>query len=120
MVTVILLYILIKIFISITRNLKIILPRARVAANTLKIAIRFNAIRNAYLKATIRLIIKLNIIGEGGKYIAIIRSLILFSYIVPIRVIYISLFLYKQNILLPITTTLAYLLVFYLISMPGI
>jgi hypothetical protein len=86
-----------KMFISTIRNPKTIPPKIRIAADTLRVVSKSNAIRNACLEVTRRLIAKM---GEGSRHTATITSLMLFSRIVLARVVYIGLFLYKQDIFL--------------------
>jgi hypothetical protein len=107
-------------FISTVRNPKTTPARTRVAADTSKVTTKSNAVRSACLDATTRLISKLDTIGEGERYAATIRSLMLFSYMVPVRVICIGLFPYEQDILPPIASALAYSPVSCLAPTPGV
>jgi hypothetical protein len=109
-----------KMFLSTIRNPKTIQPRVRIAADPSKVTTKSNAIRNTCLEATIRLITKLDAMGEGERHVATIRSLMLFSYMVPARIICIGLFPYEQDILPPIATALAYSPVSCLAPTPGV
>ena len=109
-----------QMFISTVRNPKTTPARPRVAADTSKVTTKSNAVRSACLDATTRLISKLDTIGEGERYAAAVRSLMLFSYMVPAKVICIGLFPYEQDILPPIASALAYSPVSCLAPTPGV
>ena len=107
-------------FTSTSRNVKSIPPRPRVAADLSKETTRSNAIRSECLSATMRLIAKLDTMGNGQRHAAAVRSLMLFSYMVPAKVICVGLFPYEQDILPPIASALAYSPASCLAPTPGV
>lgn len=91
-----------------TRNVELPPPTPKVVADTSRATTVSDAIRYECWKVTSTFISKLDTLGSGKRHVAVIRSLVMCSQLVPIRVMCVGLFPYEQNILPPIASALAY------------